>query len=81
MTPEIAALVELLARSVYVRWRAGELKFNAAVHHAARLREDHLPGGPIVAYDLQSRESTKELLGCASTPTPVTARNGKQKLR
>jgi hypothetical protein len=81
MTPEIAALVELLARSVYVRWRAGELELNAEVQHTARVRKDHLPGGPIVAYDRQSNVSSKELLGCASTPTPVTARNGKQKPR
>jgi hypothetical protein len=81
MAREIAVLVELLARSVYKRWRAGELEPNAKAQEPAGLQNDQLPDGPIVAYDLLGKKSTRERLGCASTPMPATARNGKQKPR
>jgi hypothetical protein len=81
MTPEIEALLELLARSVYERWKAGELVPGEPVPPSTQLQKDELPNAPFEVYDRQSPVSARELLGCASTPTPGTAWSGKQKRR
>jgi hypothetical protein len=79
MRPEIAELVELLARSVYQRWQAGELVPHTAFGQAIELNQNQLPSLPPVAYDLRKTPPEMELLGCASTPTPGTAQTGRPK--
>lgn len=81
MSPEIAELVELLARAAYQRWRAGEPLGNAEFLQVDLAQNDQLPKGRLVAYDHPGPTPTTELLGCASTPTPGTARTDKQKPR
>jgi hypothetical protein len=77
MRPEIAELVELLARSVYQRWQAGEIVPDAAP--VIGPEQNQLPSPTAVAYDLRRNPHAMELLGCASTPTPGTAQTGRPK--
>jgi len=81
MRPEIAQLVELLARAAYQRWRAGDFPPDAADPQVGRAQSNQLPKASLVAYDYPRSTPTTELLGCASTPTPDTARIDKQKRR
>ena len=81
MSPEIAELVELLARAAYQRWRAGKLLPDAAFPQADHVQNNQLPNVGLVAYDHPGPTLTRELLGCASTPMPDTARTDKQKPR
>lgn len=81
MRPEIAELVELLARAAYQRWRAGEFLLDVAFPQVGRVQNNQLPKTSLVAYDHLGLAPTTELLGCASTPTPDTAPIGKQKRR
>ena len=81
MRPEIAELVELLARAAYQRWRADGFPAGAAFPPVARAQSNQLPKASLVAYDHQRPTPATELLGCASTPTPDTALIGKQKRR
>jgi hypothetical protein len=81
MRPEIAELVELLARAAYHRWRAGDFSPDAASLQVGPAQSDQLPKASVVAYDHSSPGSGTELLGCASTPMPDTARIDKQKRR
>jgi hypothetical protein len=77
----MAELVELLARAAYQRWRAGDFLPDVAVSQAARAQSNQLPKARLVAYDHPRSTPTTELLGCASTPMPDTARIDKQKRR
>ena len=79
MRQEIAELVELLARSAYQRWRAGEPVCDAGVGQANLPNTGELPIPAHLAYDRQATLSVMERSGCASTPTPGTAPTGKQK--
>jgi len=81
MRPEIAELVDLLARSVYQRWRAGELVPNAAAGQVSHPQQNQLTSGPPVVYDRHRPMPPTELLGCTSTPTPGTARTGRPNTR
>lgn len=81
MRPEIAELVELLARAAYQRWRAGDFGPDAAFAQVGRAENSQLPKLGLVAYDYPRSTPTTELLGCASTPTPDTARIDKQRHR
>jgi hypothetical protein len=77
MKSEIAELVELLARSVYQRWRAGELLPDAAPPQACRPQKNQPQSAPLVAYDPSGHTPAMELLGCASTLTPGTTQTGR----
>ncbi|MDB6009984.1 MAG: hypothetical protein JWL65_2234 [Gammaproteobacteria bacterium] len=79
MKPEVEFLVGLVARSVYERWKAGELSPNVTPGHPAGAKKDRIPSTALVAYDPSSNIPAMELLGCTSTRTPGTARTGKQK--
>jgi hypothetical protein len=79
MKPEVEFLVGLVARSVYERWKAGELAPNVVPGRSAGEKKDRIPSTALVAYDPSSNMPEMELLGCASTHTPATARTGKQK--
>ena len=81
MRPEIAELVELLARAAYQRWRAGDFPPSAAFSQVDRAQSNQLPKATPVAYDHPGPTPTTELLGCASTPTPDTARIDKLRRR
>lgn len=81
MRPEIAELVELLARAAYQRWRAGDFGPDAAFAQVGRAQSNQLPKSSLVAYDYPRPAPTTELLGCASTPTLDTAQIDKQKRR
>lgn len=81
MRPEIAELVELLAHAAYQRWRVGEFLPDAAFSQVGRAHNSQLLKVSLVAYDHPRPKPTTELLGCASTPTPDTARIDKWKRR
>ena len=78
MKPEVESLVGLIARSVYERWKAGELPPNV-MPGPAGAKKVRIPSTALVAYDPSSNMPEMELLGCVSTHTPGTARTGKQK--
>jgi hypothetical protein len=79
MKPEVEFLVGLVARSIYERWKAGRLSPNVTPEQPADAKRDWIPSTALVAYDPSSNRPEMELLGCASTHTPGTARTGKQK--
>ena len=81
MRPEIAELVELLARAAYQRWCAGDFPRDAASPQVDPAQSNRLPKASLVAYDHPGLAPTTELLGCASTPTLDTAPIDKQKRR
>jgi len=50
MKPEVEFLVGLVARSVYERWKAGELAPNVMPGHPAGAKKVRIPSTALVAY-------------------------------
>ncbi|MDB6107485.1 MAG: hypothetical protein JWO52_7484 [Gammaproteobacteria bacterium] len=48
MRPEIEILVDLLARSIYERWKVGEFVPGAPLPPAAQHQKEQLPDPPVV---------------------------------
>ncbi len=81
MNSDISTLVELLARAVYKRWRAGEIQSDEGLASPARLHDEQVSVAAHASYTRESQRAAGALLKCASTPMPDTAQNGKQKRR